>query len=362
MKRKHTLIALAALASLGSTAWAQSSSSSFGVNLFGVVDVGLRAVKNGSAGTLKSESSDGLSSSRLGFRGVEDLGDGLKAIFWLEAGLSADTGTANASKFWNRRSTVALSDPRFGEIRLGRDYTPLFTAYGVYDPFGTNGLGSIVGAGTAGGASIISALGSGSQTLTRADNQVSYFLPGNLGGVYGQLAAAASEGVIGGRYEGGRLGWAGSGIDVSVGYEQTRVALDDRFKQMHIGAAYDFGVAKLSGQFLQSKYDSIAGGDRKQRVFQLGATVPVGNGVIRADYIHGDMSGGAVGSGYGDADDANQVTLGYYYNFSKRTAIYADVSQIRNKGASRLIVAAGNAGMKAGENSTGYDFGLRHSF
>ena len=106
MKRILTVLALNGAASSGASA--QSS-----VTLFGVVDVGVRQVDNG--GVRQSQlSTDGLSSSRLGFRGVEDLGGGLKAGFWLESQVNADTGTTNASRFWHRRSTVSLISERMG--------------------------------------------------------------------------------------------------------------------------------------------------------------------------------------------------------------------------------------------------------
>ena len=358
----RSLLVALALAPLGSAALAQSAPANFSPTLFGVIDVNARAVHNGSAGTFKSESSDGLSSSRLGFRGNEDLGDGLKANFWLEAGLAADTGTTNATKFFNRRSTVSLIDPNLGEIRLGRDYTPFFTAYAVYDPFGTNGLGEIVGNGAVGGTGIISALGSGSNTLARADNQISYFLPLNFGGVYGQIAAAPGEGTPGNRYVGGRLGYSKGPFDVSGGYEQTTVIAGDKFKQVHAGVSYNWGPLVTSGQFLRSTYDSTAGGNRKQQVIQAGVIVPFGLNVIRASFIHGDMSGGKAGSGFGDADDANQLSLGYQYNLSKRTALYTVASQLRNKGASRQVLATTRPGMLPGQKSSGIDFGVRHTF
>ena len=322
----------------------------------------MRAVRNGSARTLKTESTDGLTSSRLGFRGVEDLGDGFKAGFWLEAPFSADTGSGNATRFFNRRSTVSLIEPTVGEIRLGRDNTPAFNAYNAYDPFGTNGIGEILGNGTTTG--IISALGSGAATLSRSDNQISYFTPPILGGAYAQLAAAPDEAVAGSRYMAGRLGYAAGKVDASAVYSETKVGLNStlRFKQALLGASYDFGVAKLSGQLIESRYASAADGNRRQRVYQLGASVPLGAHVIRLDYVYGNMSGGAPGSGFSNADDASQIALGYQYNFSKRTALYATAATLRNKGASKLIVATGNAGMKAGENSTGLDAGLRVSF
>jgi predicted porin len=328
--------------------------------VFGVVDVNTRSVKNGSADSFRSESSDGLATSRLGFRGLEDLGDGLKAGFWLESTIVPDTGSSNATKFWDRRSTVSIIDPTFGEVRLGRDSTPTYAAVGAYDAFGTNGLGEVIGNGT--GTGIISTLGSGVNTLKRADNQISYFLPATLGGAYGQFAAATGEGTTGNRLVSGRLGYTGGPLNVSVAYAETTVAVGDKFKQTVLGGSYDFGVAKVMAQFVQAKFASAAGGPRKQNVYQIGAIVPVGRSEFHVGYVNGNMSGGAVLSGFADDDDASQFALTYLYNLSKRTALYGTGAGLRNKGASKLILATGAAGMKAGETSTGFEVGIRHSF
>ena len=82
---------LAVLAGISASAAAQSS-----VTLFGILDINARYVKNGDL-KVKSLSTDGVNSSRLGVRGVEDLGDGLKAGFWLESAVNPDTGTSNLS-------------------------------------------------------------------------------------------------------------------------------------------------------------------------------------------------------------------------------------------------------------------------
>ena len=142
---KKSLTALAALAVCG-LASAQSS-----VTLFGVVDAGLTYQSSTArdpitgASVKQSKTSLGNSaynSSRIGFRGTEDLGGGLAASFWLEAPISNDDGATGISTF-SRRSTVSLSGG-FGELRLGRDYTPTFWNDTVFDPFGTNGSGSSV--------------------------------------------------------------------------------------------------------------------------------------------------------------------------------------------------------------------------
>ncbi|MBC7484988.1 MAG: porin [Rhizobacter sp.] len=349
----HALF-MAAMASTAGLAGAQS------VTVFGVLDVNLRTVKNGSAESLRSESSDGLSTSRLGFRGLEDLGDGLMAGFWLESSVVPDTGSSNVSRFWDRRATVSIIDPTFGEVRLGRDSVPTYAAIGTYDAFGTNGLGEVIGNGT--GTGIIGALGSGANTLKRADNQVSYFLPATLGGAYGQFAVAAGEGPAGNKQIAGRVGYAAGPLNVSVAYAETTVAAGDKFKQVVLGGSYDFGVARVLAQFVQAKFASTAGGPRKQNVYEVGAVVPLGRGEFHVGYISANMSGGAALSGFGNDDDASQFAMSYLYNFSKRTALYATGARLSNKGASKLILATGASGMKPGETSTGFEAGIRHSF
>ena len=254
---KKSLLALAALTAFAGAASAQSS-----VTLFGIVDLAVTSVDNSSAGTVKSLSQDGINSSRLGFRGVEDLGGGLRAGFWLEGALGADTGCGGSGTLgaptavptvstavnqatgapivnvnpgpttvsttptqqvcigqnWQRRSTISLMG-NFGEIRLGRDYVATFWNLTTFDPFGTNGVGQAL--------NNISTLGSGSQTTVRASNMVAYFLPA-IGGFYGQFQVAAGEGVTGSaptstgnKYFGGRLGYGAGPINAAIAYGWT---------------------------------------------------------------------------------------------------------------------------------------------
>jgi len=114
---KLKLLALAAL-TFAAGAHAQSS-----VTLFGVVDASVVRMSS-NTNSVTGLSSGGQSSSRLGFRGVEDLGGGLKAGFWLEGGLNTDNGTAAGFRF-DRRSTVSIAGG-FGEVRLGRDKSPAY--------------------------------------------------------------------------------------------------------------------------------------------------------------------------------------------------------------------------------------------
>ncbi len=336
MTFKPSILALASLVLAAGAAQAQSS-----VTLFGVVDVGVRQVDN--AGTKQSQlSTDGLQSSRLGFRGTEDLGGGLKAGFWLESALNADTGTPNATRFWHRRATVSLISADLGEVRLGRDLVPTWTALGDFDPFGTNGIGDT--------SLSYGALG-GVDTKTRSDNMVSYFTPG-LGGFYGQVSVAAGEGVAGKKYTGGRAGFRSGPVDLTVAYSQTEVTTDD-VKLTVVGGSYDLGVVKLMGSYQQAEYQTS-----KEKHTTVGLTAPVGVGQIRASYVKTDGSG-AIGD-----RDADQYAIGYVHNLSKRTAVYGTYALIKNEGTANFTVGSisGFSMPRTQADSKGFELGLRHAF
>lgn len=348
---KKSLLALAVLGAFAGAASAQSS-----VTLFGIVDVNARHIKNGDT-TMQSLGTDGINSSRLGFRGVEDLGGGLKAGFWIEGAMSPDTG--GAGQTWQRRSTVSLMGG-FGEIRLGRDYTPTFWNLTVFDPFGTNGVGSLLNIVQSGG--ITSPVGSGVTTLVRANNSIGYFLPSGIGGVYGQAMVAAGEGTPGNKYAGGRIGYAAGPIDVAAAYGQTQTAGDGKYKQFDLGGAFSFGPAKLTAQYVQMKSDFAAGLSNvnvKADLWQIGAIVTMGQGEIHAAYDQ------VKGKNDIDGMKARQLAIGYVYNLSKRTALYGTFSDLKNEGGTSFVVATPptvTAASGADEKSRGLELGIRHSF
>jgi predicted porin len=394
---KKSLVALAALA-LAGAASAQSS-----VTLFGVVDVGVSYYQNENTSGVKASqwalSTSGKDSSRLGFRGTEDLGGGLAAGFWLEAGLAADTGTAGggslaaaSSQFFNRRATVSLSGG-FGELRLGRDYVPTFWNDTIFDPFGTNGVGTNAIFGGSNGSSIggLQAIAPGfapNAEYVRKNNTVGYFLPSNLGGFYGQVMFGMSERpeydpattpstnaispFIGGRYVGGRVGYANGPIDVALAYGENTLASNfngggsAEINTGNIGASWDFGFMKLMGEYSQVDAKStlpLLSIDTTYRGYLLGATFPVGPGLIRASYSFVDFDNNTAAN----KPQAQKFAIGYVHNLSKRTALYATAAYIKNDDATpALSVSAGGplpAASGGGlEKSYGYDFGIRHSF
>jgi|SRR5450755_317605 len=354
---KKSLLALAVLGAFAGAASAQSS-----VTLFGVVDLSGNYIKNGSANTWNLASNQ-LNSNRLGFRGVEDLGGGLKAGFWLEAGMdnasgfagggsgNVSNGDASTAQFFNRRSTVSLFSP-WGELRLGRDYLPSFWNIVYDDVNGANGLGQ--------GLNIISTLNTGTAaSIARLNNTIGYFLPGNLGGVYGQAMVAAGQGTPGQKYYGGRVGWAAGPIDVNFGYGsyKTLPNISD-LKVINAGGSYDFGFLKVFGYYNRDTFANL-----KQNVYELSVSVPMGQGELRSSYAHADSSGRTAALVVTDANDANLYSIEYVYNLSKRTALYTTAAQIKNKGLASFSVLPGtNSTNLAGNKSSGYNLGVRHSF
>ncbi|WPG40658.1 porin [Variovorax sp. EBFNA2] len=357
----------------------------------------------------------GYNSSRLGFRGTEDLGGGLAASFWLEAPITNDDGATGVSTF-ARRSTVSLSGG-FGEVRLGRDYTPSFWNDTVFDPFGANGVGTNL-ISTAGGFNTTGGSGGfgGNPNYARASNTIGYFLPPNLGGFYGQVqygfheqnkydsgdftpkastafvlnpktgaiektdvAAAKSRT---GRYIGGRFGYANGPLDVALAYgsstsdDQFYAGTTSKVNTLNLGASYDFGPVKLFGEVsrVKNKVDyevapfTDTTPDTDLTGYLLGVTVPVGAGLIRASYssVKYDLNQPESFFTPRAADPkANKLAIGYVHNLSKRTALYATVARVSNKNGAALTVGGPAFASTAGftpKTSTGYDFGLRHAF
>jgi len=403
---KKSLIALAVLAAAGSAS-AQSS-----VTLFGVVDATL-AFGRGSISNKTHLTNSGYNSSRLGFRGTEDLGGGMSASFWLEAGLQNDNGAGagtstnnqSAGTFngggivtttttatttnttfaagavqpngvacvpvapattcsfaststststsasaangtqgltFNRRSTVSLAGG-WGELRLGRDYSPQFWNLTVFDPFGTNGVGT---------TQTLNSIITG-PTAVRASNSIGYFLPPNIGGFYGQLQHYRGENNTGaanssdGTGTGIRVGYAAGPLNVALAISRTKY-LAGRVRQDNLGGQYDFGIAKLQAHISRDENGALEG-----RGWLIGGLFPVGAGEIRAAYSRYETN--AVGS-----PESRKFALGYVHNLSKRTALYTTWARVKNTGGA--AAALNGAATGANTSSTGYDFGIRHAF
>ena len=342
---KHTLIALAAL-SFAAAASAQSSS----VTLFGVVDASVAHISS-SGNSVTGMANGGNSSSRLGFRGEEDLGGGLKAGFWLEGSVGVDDGTASGFKF-DRRSTVSLLG-NFGEVRLGRDKTPAYQNLETFHAFGDTGMGAI------NGHNLISSSATGTSEGSnpkRNSNMVSYLLP-KMGGVYGQISHSFGEQSGNSSLQsstGLRLGYANGPLNVAGAYGVARggtAAAGVDYKTMNLGASYNFGV--VTPMVLLA---SDRGNNKRVDLYSVGVKVPLGAGELRAAY-----------SWYKDKKsnnaDSQRLALGYGYKLSKRTELYAAVARMSNDDNAKRKLGSSLAPTPiAGKSMTGYEIGMRHNF
>jgi len=360
---KKSLVALAALAVVGAAS-AQSS-----VTLFGVVDAGVGFYNTKTLGSVTKMETSGLASSRLGFRGVEDLGGGLNASFWLEAGFSPASGigqgttannqtagTSGGGLTFNRRSTVSLSG-NFGEVRLGRDYTPVFWNTTIFDPFGTVGVAQGTNFSAVGGPY------NGPGTGFRASNSIGYLYnsanPVGNTGVYGQVQYHMGQNGVGtptaGKNDGmgysGRIGFAQGPVNVAIASGKIRNLAAGNYTSTNIGVSYDIGVAQLMADY--NRNNSGAAGTRYQ-TFLVGATVPLGQGSIPVSLSFNTQNNAA-------NSKAVQFGVGYVYNLSKRTALYTQYALISNRNGASFAVA-NSLGGAANQRSSGLEFGLKHSF
>ena len=344
---KKSLIALAVLAASGA-AMAQSS-----VTLFGIVDTAVGYVDNANAAgdSVYGLSTSGNATSRLGFRGVEDLGGGLKAGFWLEGEIFGDDGNAAGFNF-TRRSTVSLMGG-FGEVRMGRDLTPSYSKTSSYDLFGQTGIGQFMGwTGNWYG------IGGDSGNAVRSSNMISYYTP-NFSGFTAGLGYGFDEATTGkaGRYIGGYAAYDNGPLSVALSYDERNVAANFDRNTFTVAGSYNMNVVKLNAIVQQTK-DDVIGTDSKVNAYALGASAPLGAGEVKLQYAMYDQK--AIDS------KAHHISLGYVHNLSKRTAVYGTVSYMDNKDSSKVGLSVKGLsevkGPATGESQTGVQVGVRHSF
>lgn len=353
MKRQLAFAATLGLAA--GTACAQSS-----ITLFGIVDATL-SHGSGSVASRTQMLRGGLGTNRFGFRGTEDLGGGLAASFWLEAGFNADDGTGTGTNTNNqnsgqstatagtqgftfgRRSTVSLSG-NWGEVRLGRDYVPQYWNLVTSDPFGNVGVGI-----SEAYAGIITGV-----TSVRSSNTVAYYSPTVLNGFalsvshyLGENASNAANSHDGDG-NGARLTYDRGPLSLSVAWGRTSYVAGDTV-QRNAYAKYDFGVARIVGAIGRDEAGTLNG-----KSLAIGAYVPAGPGEVHASYS--SYKTDAAGS-----PQVQKLALGYVYNLSKRTGLYGTVSHISNDDGAKLAIS-NSLGAVTGGTSTGVEVGIRHAF
>jgi len=344
---QKTLPAICA-ALLASPALAQSS-----VTIYGKVDFGLVVDKGSPSGKAVRLGSGVAATSRLGFKGIEDLGNGYKAFFQLETGYCGDSAAgapnfcSGSNNFMGRQSHGDLTGP-FGSISAGRQYTLGFTTFWTADPFGTGLAGRLNN--TNGKDYIVDPSG------TRINNSVIYTTP--------VLAGVTVSGEIGlgeqpGNWRSSRE--LGAALNYAVGpafasltwYSQNTAQGDHPADQnVQFGATYDFGIVKLHGLAQKVKGSPVGAPRIDVMNLMVGATVPIGPGSLLASIVRHDDRASA-------DRDARQFGVGYLYPLSRRTSIYTAFAHIVNRNGAGYFV--GN-GTETGTGNSGFDLGVLTSF
>ena len=347
---KTGFVALAAAATLALPGVASADNTN--VTIYGLIDINLGYEK---AGSLKHTGVDPseLNGSRIGFKGTEDLGNGLKALFVLETGFDPDTGaTGQGGRQFGRQGFVGL-EGNWGKLTLGRQYSPAFVAL---DPFEATG-----GADRTAGL-LHRKSGSVKRGYeTRFDNMIKYRSPsfGGFSADVGYWTGAENTGPdedarkqgrgygITGLYKNGPFAAA---ITTQSVYTD---ATGGQASTHGIAGAYDFKVVKAYLLYSQDRESGTAG-KGKARSYALGAEIPVSAaGTVAVSYGARDESNEA------DAEDAHGWSVYYMHNLSKRTTLYTAYSHISNKGDANY---GWNLTPAAGDDPSVVMAGIRHRF
>ncbi|WP_310461799.1 porin [Sphaerotilus sp.] len=310
------------------------------VTLYGVVDTNV-TYGHGSLRTEKAVGTGGLAGSRLGFRGTEDLGGGLRANFAFEHGFNSDIGTATAV-FWNRQSLIGLASPA-GEVQLGRLYTPTFMVHATYDAFGPQGV--------AAQQVLLSSLEVSQAANIRANNAVQYQTPATLGGFVAQLMTTDSDGTPG-KYTGARFGYAGGALaaDVAFGNYDNNPIGD--LKTLTVGARYKVGALAVFGLYDRAR----SGLASRTQGLQMSMSWTMGSTELKASVAQSSVQS-AAGA---DIGTTRRIGVGAVHNLSRRTALYTSMARVTNSnGASTALNGSATA---VNQGSHGIDVGIRHAF
>lgn len=317
-------VAAACLCASALGANAQSS-----VSAYGLLDMSVGQFQAPGGASLKAVESGKMTTSHLGFKGSEDLGGGLSAVFAIEHFLRADTGAAgrfDGDAFWARNAYVGLNGS-LGAVHLGRITTSLFVNTLLFNPFGDSFGFS---------PSIRHYFSSGTTTGDSAwSDSVRYTSP-KFGGATFTAHVAAGEG-NGGRNTGASGLYFGGALSLSAAWQKVeKGATVADTTTWQLGGAYDFKVAKVFAQYGQVNNDTIG---NKYKITELSAAIPVaGLGKALVQWGQVDPKTGA---------KRTTISVGYDYNLSKRTDLYA------------IYMSDKLSGLSTGNN---YGVGVRHRY
>jgi predicted porin len=317
MKPTFLVAALATLAA--GSAFAQSS-----VTIYGRLNETVERQKFGTADPVWVLQN---SASRIGFKGTEDLGDGLKAGFQIEHGFSPDTGAA-ASTFWGRQSEVNLSGG-LGTLRLGNFTSEAYFATADYVSMHNHDTGTSED-------KLYAYLG-------RNSNKIAYRTP-SVGGLTVEGGVSLSENSGQGRTVDVAVNYANGPLQLGAGYERVQITGQ---KQFAIRGLYEIG-SFVVGAYVQRDDDAYASG--KRTTSRLSGMYTLGSSEVHLNFGNAGEYSNVANSG------ARQFTVAYNYNLSKRTKVYTFYTKVDNKAAASYFTNV------AGADFQSFAVGIRHNF
>ncbi|MDR2000033.1 MAG: porin [Zoogloeaceae bacterium] len=362
------LIALAVAGLVSGAAFAQSN-----VTIYGIADVAYGYVQADDVKSIHAIESGGLSPSRIGFKGVEDLGNGVSALFVLEYGLMMDRGGSAQAEFGfepaagigvARQQLVGLTGG-FGTVVAGHaqtagyDFACATSAYtgGLMDAYRNASVGTLLSCTNFG----------------RAGNAFAYISPSFGGLTIAYNHARVTEGIIGStmdindssanliavKYANGPI--AAQAVYSKVTLDKTAADLGvGDLKEWGINGSYDFNIAKVYASYQESDLTKL---DGKNKQWGISASFPIGGtaGAIHAGYTEGKFNDGMAKTG-----KLKAYTIAYTHGLSKRTTAYAGYTHLKNndqmdRGVT-LPSKGGALGLADGAKSSIFGVGLRHSF
>jgi predicted porin len=289
-------------------------------------------------------------SSLLGVRGTEDLGGGLKVFFQLETAFRLDqAGTA----FANRNSGVGLQGG-WGSFLMGRWDSPYKVATIAVDPFGDLTIGGITVANNDQG-----------NFDRREPNVVQYWSPNWAGFAFrlSRMVNEAKTATTDPYNQAANITFTRGPIYLFAAYEEHKdiSATVQKEQGSSLGGSFAFGPVKIGGLYGEYKRNAVSGaGFIKRKSLLANVVWTLGNNQFI--YQYQDSEGGNrqndTNTATGAECDVNSV--GYQYNFSRRTFFLAQYVKIDNNDTANC--GAGQTGLAAGTDMTGFSLGLRHVF
>jgi predicted porin len=367
MKKSKVLAATMAGLSIGAMSSAAHAQST--VTLYGIIDTAID-ISNQGNGTLVRQTSGGMQGSRWGLTGKEDLGGGWKAIFTLENGFNANTGTAGqGGLLFGRQAFAGFTGPA-GTLTFGRQYSPEFWAFTYNDAF----YGGLPGGlsdfyRTRANGTVVNMMNAYA-TAARTNNSVVYKTPT----LYG-LTATVMYGVggVAGSFKDGQTlsGWLNytlGGFAFNGSY--LRFVTTDGSGDLiawTVGGTYTIGPAQIFAGYSKDT-DTTANTPAATApkvqfsLANLGLKYQITPALTaEAQVVHVINTSDGITS----SQNAWIEAIGLQYALSKRTSLYASYGQVQNKGGSTYSLGgAVYAGGAATPNSTGrtLQLGMRHAF